>query len=81
MFINDLPNVFKNVNNMNLNLYCDDTQLTVYANSDVELTNLLQIYMDNLKYWFDINNLKLNIQKTKILSYFNITLTNDIKLL
>ena len=81
MFINDLPNVFKNVNNMNLNLYCDDTQLTVYANSDVELTNLLQIYMDNLKYWFDINNLKLNIQKTKILSYFNITLNNDIKLL
>ena len=35
----------------------------IYANSDVELTKLLQIYMDKLKYWFDINNLKLNIQK------------------
>ena len=34
--------------------------------------------MDKLKYWFDINNLKLNIQKTKILPYFNTKLTNDI---
>ena len=38
IFINDLPNVFKNVNIINLNLYADDTSLTVYANSDVELT-------------------------------------------
>ena len=78
IFINDLQNVFINVNNINLNLYADDTSLTVYANSDVELTKLLQIYMDKLKYWFDINNLKLNIQKTKILPYFNTKLTNDI---
>ena len=78
IFINGLPNVFKNVNNINLNLYADDTSLTVYANIDVELTNLLQIYMDKLKYWFDINNLKLNIQKTKILPSFNTKLTNDI---
>ena len=34
--------------------------------------------MDKLKYWFNINNLKLNIQKTKILPYFNTKLTNDI---
>ena len=34
--------------------------------------------MDKLKYWFDINHLKLNIQKTKILLYFNTKLTNDI---
>ena len=66
------------MNNINLNLYADDTSLTVYANSDVELTKLLQIYMDKLKYWFDINNVKLNIQKTKILPYFNTKLTNDI---
>ena len=78
IFINDLPNVFKNVNNINLNIYADDTSLTVYANNDVELTTLLQIYMDKLKYWFDINNLKLNIQKTKIIPYFNTKQTNDI---
>ena len=54
------------------------TLLTVCANSDVELTKLLQIYINKLKYWFDINNLKLNIQKTKILPYFNTKLTNDI---
>ena len=66
------------MNNINLNLYSDDTSLTVYANSNVELTKLLQIYMDKLKYWFYINNLKLNIQKTKILPYVNTKLTNDI---
>ena len=33
--------------------------------------------MDKLKYWFDINNFKLNIHKTKILPYFNTKLTND----
>ena len=66
------------MNNINLNVYADDTSLTAYANSDVELTKLLQIYTDKLKYWFDINNLKLNIQKTKILPYFNTKLTNDI---
>ena len=27
--------------------------------------------MDKLKYWFDINNIKLNIQKNKILPYIN----------
>ena len=41
IFIIDLPNVFKNVNNINLNVYADDTSLTVYANSDVELTKVL----------------------------------------
>ena len=66
------------MNNIHLNVYADDTSLTIYANSDVELTQLLQIYMDKLKYWFDINNLKLNIQKTKILPNFNTKLTNDI---
>ena len=66
------------MNNINLNLYADDTSLTVYANSDVELTTLLQIYMDKLKYWFDVNTFKLNIQKTKILPYFNTKLTNHI---
>ena len=34
--------------------------------------------MNKLKYWFDINNLKFNIQKTQILPYFNTKLTNDI---
>ena len=34
--------------------------------------------MDKLKYWIDINNLKLNIQKNKIIPYFNTKLTNNI---
>ena len=43
-FINDIPNIFINVNTINLNVYADDTSLTVYVNSDVELTRLLHTY-------------------------------------
>ena len=38
----------------------------------------IHILKYTLKYWFDINNLKLNMQKTKINPYFNTKLTNDI---
>ena len=54
--INDLQYVFKNINNINLNLYAIVTSLTVYANSYVDLTELLQIYFYKLKYLFEINN-------------------------
>ena len=34
--------------------------------------------MDKLKKWFDINKLKLNIEKTKILPYINSGILKDI---
>ena len=34
--------------------------------------------MDKLKKWFDINKLKLNIEKTKILPYINYAILKDI---
>ena len=34
--------------------------------------------MDKLKKWFDINKLKLNIEKTKILPYINSSILKDI---
>ena len=36
--------------------------------------------MDKLKKWFDINKLKLNIEKTKILPYINSAILKDIKI-
>ena len=73
IFINDISNIFNNeqVNNININLYADDTSITIFAENDTLLTYYLQYYMDKLKKWFDINKLKLNIEKTKILPYIN----------
>ena len=34
--------------------------------------------MDKLQNWFDINKLKINIEKTKILPYINSALLKDI---
>ena len=31
----------------------------------------MQLYLDRLCHWFNINKLKFNIEKTKILPYFN----------
>ena len=51
--------------NINLNLYAYDTSLTIYAYNNELLTKYLQLYIDKLVYWFNINKLKLNIEKTK----------------
>ena len=73
IFINDISNIFNNeqVNNININLYADDTSITIFAENDTLLTNYLQYYMDKLKKWFDINKIKLNIEKIKIFPYIN----------
>ena len=86
IFINDISNIFNNeqINNININLYADDTSITIFAENDTLLTYYLQYYMDKLKKWFDISNhlyinkLKLNIEKTKILPYINSGILKDI---
>ena len=80
IFINDISNIFNNeqVNNININLYADDTSITIFAENDTLLIYYLQYYMDKLKKWFDINKLKLNIEKTKILPYINSGVLKDI---
>ena len=40
----------------------------------------MQLYLDRLCHWFNINKLKLNIEKTKILPYFNTKIINNINL-
>ena len=72
IFINDISNICNNekVKNSNINLYSDDISITVFSENDI-LTYYLQYYMNTLKRWFNINKLKLNIEKTKILPYIN----------
>ena len=78
--INEISNKFNNDDNIHLNLYADDTLRSIFANSNDELSSKLQLYLDRLSHWFNINKLKLNIEKTKILSYFKTTIINNINL-
>ena len=71
LFINDMPTILKDSVNTNLNLYADDTSLTIYADNNSLLTKYLQFYIDKLVYWFNIIELKLNIEKTKMLPIMN----------
>ena len=41
LFINDMPIIFKYAVNINLNLYADDTSLTIYADNNELLTKYL----------------------------------------
>ena len=34
IFINDISNIFNNDDNINLNIYADDTSLSIFANSN-----------------------------------------------
>ena len=64
----------KDAVNINLNLYADDTSLTIYADNNKLLTKYLQCVLstiDTLVYWININKLKLNIKKTKTLPFMN----------
>ena len=73
-----MPTILKDAVNINLNLYADDTSLTIYADNNELLTKYLQLYIDKLVYWFNINKLKLNIEKTKILPFMNARILKDI---
>ena len=78
LFINDIPTILKDAVNINLNLYADDTSLTIYADNNQLLTKYLQLYIDKLVYWFNINKLKLNIEKTNMLPFMNARILKDI---
>ena len=58
IIINDISNIFNNekVNNININLYADDTSITIFAENDTLLTYYWQYYMDKLKKGFPYIN-------------------------
>ena len=46
IFINDISNIFNNDDNINLNIHADDTSLSIFANSNEELSSNMQLYLD-----------------------------------
>ena len=80
IFINDISNIYNDSDNINLNVYADDTSLSIYANSDYEISENMKLYVGKLFRWFTLNNLKLNIEKTKILPYFNTIIMHSIQI-
>ena len=53
---------------------------SIYANYDYEIREHMKFYVGKSVHWFTINNLKLNIEKTIILPYFNTIILNSIKI-
>ena len=64
LFINDFPLY---VNNVNTDLYADDTTLYDIQNSVEDIENNLQIALDRLNTWCKCNGMLLNSSKTKIM--------------
>ena len=61
LFINDIPTILKDAININLNLYSDNTSLTIYADNNELLTKYLHLYIDKLVYWYTyIGSISIN---------------------
>ena len=45
MFINDISNIFNDNDNIHLNLYADDTSLSIYSNSDYEISENMKLFV------------------------------------
>lgn len=65
LYINDLP---RNVS-PKIILYADDTTAVIKASSHFELQTKLQQAFTELAYWFEVNGLKLNQDKTQLLNF------------
>ena len=62
--MNDLPEIF---NNQQVNLYADDTAITVTSDSVFGLEISLNETLSTLKRWFDCNKLSMNCTKSKVM--------------
>ena len=56
----------------------DDTSLSIRKNNNIDLTNQLISDVNSLYEWLNLNKLKLNTAKTKILIYKGASLTSNI---
>ena len=64
LYVNDLPNV---VNHVTVSMYADDTAL-YYVSKDVnEVTNKINIDLENVRKWLSSNKLSLNVDKTELM--------------
>jgi hypothetical protein len=62
IYINDLPNCLDNVF---VNVFADDTLISLAGYDYEEICNVLNIQLDKLSNWLKHNKLQLNVSKTK----------------
>ena len=66
LFVNDLPNC---ITSSQCNLFADDSVLYAQGSSLTETQSLLQLDLDNLAKWFNMNKLHVNASKSSCMSF------------
>lgn len=65
IYINDICEIIKDIENSNINLFADDTEIHIIVddmNEGIRIMNLILIRLEN---YFKLNKLKINANKTK----------------
>ena len=78
LYINDIHKCLDISDDRNLILFADDTSLSIRKNNNIDLSNQLISDINSLYEWLNLNKLKLNTAKTKILIYKGASLTSNI---
>jgi hypothetical protein len=65
IYVNDLPNV----SNMNVFQFADDTVLLCRGPNIDSLRRTIDKELSNLKRWFEVNGLSLNMDKTQVINF------------
>ena len=78
LYINDIHKCLDISDDRNLILFADDTSLSIRKNNNIDLTNQLISDVNSLYEWLNLNKLKLNTAKIKILIYKGASLTSNI---
>lgn len=79
LFINDLPNAVPE--HVKVNLYADDTALTVSSASPLDLQQKLTQALGTVSNWFQRNKLSLNLKKSNIMVFTDLEIKHgDFKL-
>ena len=73
IFYNDLPKISNNYKSI---LFADDTNLIIYDKTILNLKNKMQIDINKLFKWLNINKLSITINTTNVL-LFNIRNKNE----
>ena len=73
VYINDLPFICSFAKFI---LYADDANIIISENNIAELQNKIELLLEKLQSWVNVNGLKLNIQKTKYMIFSNVEKTD-----
>ena len=78
LYINDIHKCLDIYDDRNFILFADDTSFRIRKNNNIDFTNQLISDVNSLYEWLNLNKLKLNTAKTKILIYKGASLTSNI---